>query len=172
MIKRTPVRLWHTSFLLCVAGLVLPISAAELGSAARGGGDPSGTNSTSQSEILELKSQLLEQRRMIEQLRLELEEQRKLIVPAAARVTEIAPGRQARSTGEVASAVPVVPGTASSANPPQAAVAAQKSETEQAPLQLRIGSATLTPVGFMDFTGVYRSTNPGSGIGTNFGSVP
>src|SRR5713226_2581327 len=125
MHERAPVRLWHTTFLLCVAGLVLPISAAELGSAAKGGGDQSSTNSTSQSEILELKSQLLEQRRMIEQLRLELEEQRKLIGRAEAAgpidMNAINAGRgRARSTGEVASAVPVVPGTASSANPPQA----------------------------------------------------
>jgi hypothetical protein len=42
----------------------------------------------------------------------------------------------------------------------------------ESPLQLHIGSATITPVGFMDFTGVFRTTNPGSGIGTNFGSLP
>ena len=42
----------------------------------------------------------------------------------------------------------------------------------EAPLQLHIGSASITPVGFMDFTAVFRSTNPGSGIGTNFGSIP
>ena len=45
------------------------------------------------------------------------------------------------------------------------AAAPQKMETEETPLQLRIGSATITPVGFMDFTAVYRSTNPGSGPG-------
>jgi hypothetical protein len=43
---------------------------------------------------------------------------------------------------------------------------------ESSPLQLKIGDATITPVGFMDMTSVSRSTNPGSGIGTNFGSIP
>jgi TolA-binding protein len=47
---------------------------------------------------------------------------------------------------------------------------AQKSDTQEpSPLSLRIGSAYLTPLGFMDFTAFYRSTNTGSGIGTNFG---
>jgi hypothetical protein len=40
------------------------------------------------------------------------------------------------------------------------------------PLAFRIGAANFTPVGFMDFTGVFRSTTVGSGIGTSFGSIP
>ncbi|MFI5179968.1 MAG: hypothetical protein ACHQPI_01080 [Thermoanaerobaculia bacterium] len=43
---------------------------------------------------------------------------------------------------------------------------------ESSPLQFKIGSATIQPLGFMDFTGMYRSTDVGSGIGTNFGSIP
>ena len=41
-----------------------------------------------------------------------------------------------------------------------------------APLSLKIGNTFITPVGFMDLTWVTRSTNVGSGIGTNFGSIP
>jgi hypothetical protein len=41
-----------------------------------------------------------------------------------------------------------------------------------APLQFHIGEATFTPLGFMDFTSVFRSASAGSGIGTNFGSIP
>ena len=49
----------------------------------------------------------------------------------------------------------------------------QKADTDESgPLSFRIGSASITPVGFLDFTAVYRSTNGGSGIGTNFGSIP
>ncbi|MGH9559717.1 MAG: hypothetical protein ACRD30_10790 [Bryobacteraceae bacterium] len=40
------------------------------------------------------------------------------------------------------------------------------------PLHLKIGNAYITPVGFMDMTLVSRSVNAGSGIGTNFGSIP
>ena len=43
---------------------------------------------------------------------------------------------------------------------------------EGSPLQLRIGSAYITPVGFLDFTSVWRSRDGGSGIGTNFASTP
>jgi hypothetical protein len=42
----------------------------------------------------------------------------------------------------------------------------------ESPLQFRIGSAYFTPVGFMDFTGVWRNHNAGSGIATNFASIP
>ncbi len=40
------------------------------------------------------------------------------------------------------------------------------------PLAVRIGDTTFTPGGFMDFTSVFRTTNVGSGIGTNFGGIP
>src|SRR5581483_6720207 len=40
------------------------------------------------------------------------------------------------------------------------------------PLFFRIGSATFTPLGFMDLTNVFRSPAIGSGIGTNFSSLP
>ncbi|MGH9431096.1 MAG: hypothetical protein ACRD3T_06090 [Terriglobia bacterium] len=42
----------------------------------------------------------------------------------------------------------------------------------EAPISLRIGRAEFTPVGFMDATAFFRSTNTGSGIGTSFGSIP
>ncbi len=49
----------------------------------------------------------------------------------------------------------------------------QKAEADApGPLQVRIGNAYIMPVGFMDMTSISRSTNPGSGIGTNFGSIP
>jgi hypothetical protein len=39
-------------------------------------------------------------------------------------------------------------------------------------LAVKVGPTTFTPVGFLDLTGVYRSTTVGSGIGTSFGSIP
>ena len=41
-----------------------------------------------------------------------------------------------------------------------------------APLQFKIGSVYITPVGFVDLTYVQRQTNLGSGIGTNFAAIP
>ena len=40
------------------------------------------------------------------------------------------------------------------------------------PLSFHIGSAYFTPIGFMDFTTVWRNHDGGSGIGTNFASIP
>ncbi|MGA2350779.1 MAG: hypothetical protein ABSF70_10130 [Terracidiphilus sp.] len=39
-------------------------------------------------------------------------------------------------------------------------------------LYFRLGHATFTPSGWIDFTGYYRSTDVGSGLGTNFQSIP
>jgi len=40
------------------------------------------------------------------------------------------------------------------------------------PPYFRIGDAYITPIGFLDFTTVFRSAAAGSGIGTNFGAIP
>jgi hypothetical protein len=42
----------------------------------------------------------------------------------------------------------------------------------ESPLAIHYKGITLTPGGFLDITGVYRSTNVGSGIGTSFASIP
>jgi hypothetical protein len=48
----------------------------------------------------------------------------------------------------------------------------QTDDTKPSPLSIRLGNTTLTPLGFMDLTYFGRSTNVGSGIGTNFGGIP
>jgi hypothetical protein len=40
------------------------------------------------------------------------------------------------------------------------------------PLSLKIGGATFTPGGFVDLTGIFRSRDVGSGLGTNFTTIP
>jgi len=52
------------------------------------------------------------------------------------------------------------------------AKSAQDEKEPESPLQFRIGSAYITPVGFMDFTTVWRNHDGGSGIGTNFAGIP
>jgi len=85
--------------------------------------------------------------------------------------------------GQVASLAPIlppIPAAARTASPfgplPTSSSAAAPLPSppaeDSSPLQLKIGDAYLTPVGFMDMTSVSRSTNPGTGIGTNFGSIP
>jgi hypothetical protein len=64
--------------------------------------------------------------------------------------------------------IPSAPAATASPVFPQA----EKKEAEASPLQFKLGSASFTPVGFMDFTSVFRDTDAGSNIGTNFGSFP
>src|SRR6266496_2324780 len=117
-------------------------------------------------QIIELKKQLAEQQRQINELRLIVEGQRKLIadqVPEASRSSASEPaGSESRNMAN----------STASAAPMTGALAHQDSVNQDAPLSLRIGSASITPVGFMDFTAVFRTPNAGSGIGTNFGSIP
>jgi hypothetical protein len=80
--------------------------------------------------------------------------------------------------GEVASTSAVVPvdGSLASAQnvkpSPPSVKPAPLSNDAPAPLFFKIGNTFITPVGFIDATYVGRSTNLGSGIGTNFASIP
>src|SRR5262249_53357114 len=47
-----------------------------------------------------------------------------------------------------------------------------QTDAPSSPLQFKIGDATITPIGFMDLTNTYRSTNAGTSLQTNFGSIP
>jgi hypothetical protein len=47
-----------------------------------------------------------------------------------------------------------------------------ETEKKDSPLSFRIGEANFTPGGFVDFTNVFRTTNTGNPIGTNFGQIP
>lgn len=55
---------------------------------------------------------------------------------------------------------------------PHAAPAPGLTETHPGELYFRLGSATFTPSGWVDFTAYFRSTNVGSGLGTNFATIP
>jgi hypothetical protein len=143
--------------------------------------DPASAPAPTSADLAKLKAQLDEQKKLIEQLRSALDAQQKMLEQVTATSTAPAqqpagPQHKMASAGEVASITPVL-GSAAVAAPtparplsppfPQGAADAPAS-----PLQLKIGDTTLIPIGFMDMTSVSRSTNPGSGIGTNFGSIP
>jgi len=77
----------------------------------------------------------------------------------------------------IASTTPMVapePVTRPSVSPIKSPVAgpAPYYQAPESPLQIKIGDAYITPIGFMDFTGVVRSKNNSGNIGTNFGSIP
>src|SRR5579862_6179572 len=120
-------------------------------------------------EIERLKTQLAAQQEQIDQLRRTLEDQKKAL--------DAASQPKPKSLGEVASTSPVLPPTeAAPALHPGLAGASSPQQTADepppSPLQIHLGTATITPVGFMDLTEVFRSKDGGSSIGTNFGSTP
>jgi hypothetical protein len=116
-------------------------------------------------QITALKAQLADQQRQIDELRRLLAEQQKLIAPANPAGTAPSGVVLTKTAGSESA------GSAAAARP---GAVPQKSETapEEGPLNFKIGAATITPVGFMDFTSVFRSTEVGSSIGTNFGGIP
>jgi hypothetical protein len=89
----------------------------------------------------------------------------------------------AASLGNVASTSPMIPQSQKKMDNTIAPLGATSSttgatpqkilaDTESSPLQIHLGDATITPVGFMDFTSVYRNHAAGGNIGTSFGSIP
>jgi hypothetical protein len=182
-------------YILAVALTVLPGAARTGGEANNGSADANarsaGTNAAKDASAEPAKSSLdLE----VEELREQLQAQGELIRQQEERVQaleeQLKAGRAGRENlssfptatpasvaasaapAGVVGAVPIsatVP-TASPADPP--ATPQASNPPPESPLQLRIGTAYITPVGFMDFTGVWRSHTGGSGIGTNFASIP
>src|SRR5579884_152863 len=120
---------------------------------------------SSNTDIEQLRTMLLDQQRQIDELRKELAAQRRATAgePAPSGPSGKAP------LGEVASLRPVIPLVP---KPLTVAAPVQTPPPSESPLQLKIGNATIIPIGFMDMTSVSRSTNTGNGIGTNFGSIP
>jgi hypothetical protein len=140
--------------------------------------DRSSNNSSSRNDVSSLRQQIAAQQKQIEAMRAALDEINRRMDQMAGSGQVPAPRLPNR--GEIASTPPVLPVSMAKAGEPLTVPESQpgasprktSAEPETSSLQLRVGSAYITPVGFMDFTGVYRDTDPGSGIGTNFGSFP
>ncbi len=140
------------------------------------------------SDVAVLKAQLAEQQKQIDQLKLALEEQKKLIersmkTTATEDKREFALPRD-KALGDVASTTPFIPAPPAPAplappmiEPAQAPASQPTNPCEAvpdgpAPAFIRLGSTCLVPIGFLDATTLWRDKNAGSSIGTNFGSVP
>lgn len=162
--------------LLCLAAVLLPGGWAADPATPPASVPPS---TITPADVAKLRAQLDEQQKQIERLLTEMAAQRKLLEQAgiggeavsAAAVQHATPADRlmASTTPTLPQPAVATPAPNFSSPLPQAA-AALPSAT--APLQLKIGDATIMPVGFLDMTSVTRSTNPGTGIGTNFGSIP
>jgi len=139
-------------------------------------------------QLADQQKQLTEQQEQLEKMGLLLLDQKQQIeslqaqiVPAGetnTQAAEFATGHKAldrvRGIGQITSLTPVLPPVlaAPTASTTPAAAQAKQTTTPASPLQFHIGDATITPVGFMDITNTFRSTNSGTSLQTNFGSIP
>lgn len=67
------------------------------------------------------------------------------------------------------------PVAASAASAPQQTPQAKSEVSDiqmEHPRSFKIGAADFTPGGFADLTGIFRGTNTGTGLGTNFANIP
>jgi hypothetical protein len=109
----------------------------------------------------------------IEQLRALIKEQADQLAAMKASMGNSAAVNSAPASGTAANSSVTTIAAAAPASPSVTGVATSPQGGEDvSPLQFRIGSATIQPIGFMDFTAIWRTHDGGSGIGTNFGGIP
>jgi len=183
----------------CLVGVVIMIALATP-VFSQTAADTSSRDSSKRDDVSLLKQQIAEQQKQIEQLRNIVDQMKQkldqTLAPAAAKATPATatvapPPTSAAATpmpnlGQVASTSPMLPkatekaAASSDANLVASAVIPPAAATPQPqmqnggtdPLQLHIGTASITPVGFMDFSSVFRTHAAGGSIGTSFASIP
>lgn len=92
------------------------------------------------------------------------------VAVSSASTTKKAPSESSSLDPSADASAPA--GKADSTAVPAPSAKAQSASDDQSPLFFKIGGAEFSPLGFLDMTSVYRSTDVGSGIGTSFGSIP
>jgi hypothetical protein len=129
-----------------------------------------------QLDVEKLRLRIDVQHQQIETLRKQIDvmqnallDQQRLLEAASLQQSgvAIAPQPVSAPLAEAASRT-LVPLSASSGT----AQAVAKQDDLSSPLQLRLGSATVLPFGWMDLINATRSATNGNGVGTNFGNIP
>jgi uncharacterized coiled-coil protein SlyX len=113
-----------------------------------------------QSQIAAQQEQMKKQQQELETLRKQLAEQ-KAAANNTPRVVDASLNATMVTNAEAAQAPP------GGAQQPEA-----QGTGKTSPLSFRIGAAEFTPGGFLDFTNVFRTTNTGNILSTNFGANP
>lgn len=174
------------SSVLCLASLAAPVWCAETPAAAQAATTPDNNNQTvTVTDLDTLKQRIAAQQEQIKKLQQAMDEQQKLLERSMENLAAKAAAATAPST-KTNDGTNVAEASTSSANGPVRLVPAiggsngrQNGQSgnpcegdNASPTYLRIGNTCVVPIGFMDLTGVWRSVNAGSSIGTNFGSIP
>ena len=138
--------------LLAMTSLALPMAAAPGDDSDK---TPAKAEAPAPSEIEQLKKMLIEQQQQINELRRMLLDQKGSSDTAAAHPA-VVNQEVGKSLGEVASTTPSVPpapvAPPTPILPPAVAAAPPQGDQGTSPLQLKLGDAYITPVGFMDMT--------------------
>lgn len=166
--------------LLCVPLLALQLMGAD-GPASVPAADTTSTSSgaaassgsaTSTDDLQKLREQIAKQQEEIKKLQQSVDAQQKALDKAVAAVTAAAAAPvqpvatvNAANNGTPINIVPAV-------NRPWGNGGQHPEVAPSSPLGISIGNTTFTPLGFLDATFFARSTNVGSGIGTNFLGMP
>lgn len=129
-------------------------------------------------EVAQQRQQMLDQQKqMAEQLRM-MKEQSEQIVHERGEIEKL---RQQVTTQAVAAGSSGAPHlvdatltTAATTGPTATAldVQTEAQKPKESPLSFRIGGMDFTPGGFVEFENVFRTTNSGSIVTTNFGTIP
>src|SRR5260370_23078977 len=121
------------------------------------------SNASVADQLKQLQDGMAAQQKQIANQQQEMEELGgKLATRGEARVVDAA-----MHTVEPADTMATAAAVGQSSSMPEAA-----EKPKSSPLSFRIGEAEFTPGGFVDFTTVFRSTNTGNPIGTNFNAIP
>lgn len=156
-----------------MAVTAMPVGMATEESSASGA---AGASSQGMRQELDQAQQILrEQAEMLQTIRQEIERQGREIESLRQRLPQATPvlsmGDAAEGAARLQNAVLRLraPAPATMSEP---AVSLRPVRIEPAELFFRIGNATFTPSGWVDFTAYMRTTDVGSGLGTNFQSIP
>jgi hypothetical protein len=132
---------------------------------------PSGTV---EDQIKVLRQTLAEQQQQIAQQRQEIGRQHQEIIQQSREIQTLqqqtAIKQDASTKAEAVS--PRILNAALTGSTPALNTSVQEEKPKESPLSFRIGGAEFTPGGFVDLTAFWRNTNPGTGYGTNFFSIP
>ena len=179
--------------MLCLAVATLQLATAQTpaGTAQSAAPSTASTAAPSAEDLKQLRERIAQQEEQIKRLQQAVDDQQKLLERSIAASTA---GPAAKTTADGTAVVatggaggpnlpvqliPAVGGTrplvASGSIPLSSSPSGAQHTTttsEHSPLSIKIGDTTFTPLGFVDATFFGRSTNLGSGIGTNFAQAP
>jgi len=130
---------------------------------------------TNSDALSKLRAQIAAQQEQIKKLQQAVDEQQKMLEQTLAKTAPATSDGTAVVAASASSEAPVTLVPAVNVKPDIVNMprSMQKEASEIAsPLSIHIGNTTFTPFGFIDFIGFGRSTNPGTGIGSTFASIP